>query len=112
VERVQASFDHCNFSYADLAEVTLPGCHLTHCNFTGANLKAADLTGAHLIASNLEGADLDEARLAGADIRGCSVSDLNLLDLETHVGLKINLFQQESLFATMGVRVFPDPPFE
>ena len=101
----RASLRNCNFQLADLSEARLPGCDLTGSRFGEADLRAADLSDAVLRDCDLLQAVLTRAKLDGADLRGAEVSGLNLAELASFAGLKIDAGQQHALLAGLGVVV-------
>jgi len=94
----RATFRTCNLELADLAEARLPGCDLTGADLTGATLRDCDLFQA----------DLASAKLAGADLRGAEISGLNLLQLASFAGLRIDASQQHLLLMALGVEIDSD----
>jgi fluoroquinolone resistance protein len=105
----RATFRACNLELADLAEARLPGCDLTGSRLREADLSGADLTGATLRDCDLFQADLTRARLAEADLRGAEISGLNLLQLASFAGLRIDAAQQHQLLAALGVEIETEP---
>jgi fluoroquinolone resistance protein len=106
--RTVARFRDCNLELADLSGARLGGCDLTGCDLREADLTGADLEGADLKGADLFHALLMGAKLAGADLRGGEISGLDLAQLATREGLKIDPGQQYALLTALGVDVCPD----
>lgn len=89
---IDASWDHVNFSGANLAEADLTGADLSGANLIGAslvstnlggaNLSRADFSGAILRNANLIGTNLVGATLSGAVLSGCYVYGVSAWDLD------------------------------
>jgi len=105
VVRASARFLRCNFHLTELAEARLPGCDFTGSHFREADLSGTDLEGANFSGADLFGALFAGAKLAGADLRGAEVSGLDITQLASHVGLKIDIDQQYPLLTALGVDV-------
>jgi uncharacterized protein YjbI with pentapeptide repeats len=71
--RCAHTYQGCNLSGADLADVNLQGAKLQ-----GANLQNADLAGANLAGADLAGANLQDASLSGADLAGADLAGANV----------------------------------
>lgn len=108
VVRAAAAFKACNLELADLSEARLPDCELA-----GSNLREAVLVDADLEGCDLRGCDLFQtltagAKLARADLRGAEVSGLNLLELTSYDGLKVDADQQYRLLTALGLDVYAE----
>src|SRR4029078_4122068 len=103
----KASFERCNISFADLSGLFLQHCAFRSCKFSETSFIDTDLTDAALIRCYLDPVDWERAKLANADLRGSSLSGLNLAVLADYAGLKISDSEQAELLGRLGVEVHP-----
>lgn len=108
VVRTAAVFRGCNLELADMAELRAPECEFAGSSFREAVLVDADLEGADLRGCDLFQALTAGAKLARADLRGAEVSGLNLLELGSVDGLKVDVDQQYRLLTALGIEVYAE----
>jgi fluoroquinolone resistance protein len=108
VVRSAAVFKACNLELADLSEARLPECELAGSSLREAVLLDADLEGADLRGCDFFQALTGGAKFARADLRAAEVSGLNILELASYDGLKIDADQQYRLLTALGLDVYAE----
>ncbi|MGE0424399.1 MAG: pentapeptide repeat-containing protein [Reyranellaceae bacterium] len=101
----KASFDTCNFSFADLSDLNLQSCEFMSCKMSEVSLIDSDLSHAVMLRCTLDRAEWERARLHKADLRGSNLSGLNLAVLADYAGLRISESEQAELLRHLGVDV-------
>jgi fluoroquinolone resistance protein len=101
----KASFDTCNFSFADLAGLHLQSCEFLSCKMSEVSLIDADLSHATILRCALDRAEWERAKLRKADLRGSNLSGLNLAVLADYAGLRISESEQAELLRHLGIDV-------
>jgi fluoroquinolone resistance protein len=101
----KATFDTCNFSFADLSGLYLQGCEFLSCKLSEASLIDADLSHATFLRCALDRVEWDRAKLRKADLRGSNLSGLNLAMLADYAGLRISESEGTEVLKHLGVDV-------
>jgi len=113
----EATFNHCDFTNADLRRIEIINCIFIHCNFTGANL--TDLMFDEK--SNFDDCDFTGANLTNVTIPSksifsdCIFRQANLTNtIFTGAYIEGSIFSTtvppERLAGTVGTPIFNDPP--
>lgn len=76
-ELASLTINDCNFSYGNLANTYLSGCTLTNSRCLEACFDYCDLSDADLSGSELHNINAVGLSIHGADLRGCSFNNIN-----------------------------------
>jgi fluoroquinolone resistance protein len=101
----KAAFEGCNLSFADLSGLGLESCQFRSCKFSEASFIDTDLSHATMLACALDRAEWDRAKLIQADLRGSSLSGLNLAVVADYAGVRISDSEQSEILKQLGVDV-------
>jgi fluoroquinolone resistance protein len=100
-----AQFNACNFSYADMASLSVSKCTFRGCQFTQTIMEDANFSDANLEGSSLSDCEMRGANFAGVNLTGGKLDGMILSQLSNFKNLKISASEQESLLAALGVKV-------